>query len=588
MTSRWKGRLIKIGTLVALLFVILAWNWSNFEVAWAMHTIQRLGLRGEFSKATPLCQHWLARHPVHPQLHELAGFLAIRQGDVTRGAESYAQAITLGLKVSQALDHLVFGRGYLDEGHYQKSLAEFRQLTLLRPRQTEAWYGLGLSWHGVGHIQKAIDAYKIALYRQPNETKYRKILERAINDRRRGTMTYMADAKGEPLAQWRFGSGAPLYMRGYHAAHVVGYRHPKFGTKGLEAAFRDHIPGSHVTLSLDIEIQYLAEQAFEQGSRWGRGSMIVMHPSTGEIVAMISRPTFNPNRLDKDWSNLVTHKKDPLLMRVTDALYETGSIAKIVTAAAWLEASNPPLDPWPLTCTGALTFDKERFLDWKPHGPIASLGDAMDVSCNIAFAKMGLALGPQALLEKAKKFGFEDSIPFDWKVTPSTFPPPAGVDRQTAELAAGLGAHFQMTPLQGALILAAVANDGVLMQPTLVKSVHGLDGHVIAETQPKVWRRVMSKRTARELKQILVNGVTQGISQRASVEGLTVGGKTGTSGSSKAGLHAWFGCFAPAKNPQYVVLVMVEHGGMGMSVAAPIAHKFFTKMIEQGFMKTTN
>lgn len=577
---------MKIGLAGLLFTIFIFWNRSKIEIAWAMRAIERAGLKDDFTKAVPLCRQWLVRRPDHPRVHELHGFLAVRQGDLTHGTESYARAIRLSLRASDALDHLAFGQEYLRRGEYRKALAEFRLQTQLRPRQTEASFGLGMSWHGLGQIQKAIDAYKSALYRKTDDALYKKMLEHALNDRRKGRMTYITDRKSQPLAQWMFASSTPLYMRGYHAAHAVGYQHPRFGVSGLEAVFRDHFPGSRLTTTLDMDMQALAEQAFEQGSRWGRGSMIVMRPSTGEILAFVSRPTFNPNRLDKDWNTLVTHKKEPLKIRPVEALYEPGSIAKLMTATAWLEASKRPPDPWPFRCEGAMMFDHQKFWDWRPHGEIRSLTEAMDVSCNAAFAKAGLALGPQALLTWAKRFGFNESIPFDLPITPSTFPPPAGVDLQTAELASGLGQGFLMSPFQALCIIATIANDGLLMQPTLIKSLHGVDGHPISTFEPKSFRRVMSRRTARELQQVLLNGVTDGISKRAAVEGLTIGGKTGTSGSAHPGFHAWFACFAGPGRPEYAVLISVEHGGMGMTVAAPIAHRFFAKMLEQGLFST--
>jgi len=571
-------RLIKGGAAMVIIAAAMVWKWEDVERAWARHQIRRHGLKGHFQFAESLCQQWLRKNPQDPEFHELAGFLAVRQGDLARGTASYAQAVACGLNPSRALDHLAFGRAF------PQALVEFRHLTQIRPRDPEGWYGLGLSWHGTGNVLKALEAYKSALYKQPDHPAYRHMLEKALQDRRRGRMTYVVDRSGEePLAQWGFADQSSLYIRGYHLAHVLGYHHPRFGAKGLAGIWRDRLPGCHLTTTIDLDLQTLAEQVFDQGSRGGRGSLILLDPRTGEILALVNRPTFNANRLEKDWDRLVTHKREPLRTRATESLYEPGSVAKIMTAAAWLETSPPPPAPWPLDCHGALWFQRQRLWDWQPHGVIHSLTEAMDVSCNVAFGRVGVHLGPHVLRARAEAFGFNAAIPFDLPVTPSVFPEPGGGERQTAALACGLGEGFLMTPMQAAMILAAVANDGVIMKPTLVKAVHGVDGRVIRKWQPEVWRRAMKRETARQLRDILVHGVQHGISQKAGVEGLSVGGKTGTSGSSKMGLHAWFGALAPAEAPAYVVLIMVEHGGTGMHTAAPIARRLFAKMREQGY-----
>jgi penicillin-binding protein A len=194
-------------------------------------------------------------------------------------------------------------------------------------------------------------------------------------------------------------------------------------------------------------------------------------------------------------------------------------------------------------------------------------------SVNANFAEIGLKIGAPRLVTEARRFGFEERIPFDLPVTPSRLLRPGSSFTEVllATTAFGQG-ELAATPLQMALVAAAVANDGTLMQPYLVQRVQGPGGAVIREQQPQRWREVMRRETAATLRQFMVTAVREGFGGAAAIPGVTVGGKTGTAETAPGEQpHAWFTGIAPAEDPSVVVAVVVENAGQGAAVAAPVA-----------------
>ncbi|MGH7739395.1 MAG: penicillin-binding transpeptidase domain-containing protein, partial [bacterium] len=219
-------------------------------------------------------------------------------------------------------------------------------------------------------------------------------------------------------------------------------------------------------------------------------------------------------------------------------------------------------------------IDGKVFYDWKKHGTIHSLQEAFDASCNISYAKLGLALGEDKVLEFNNRFGF-NSLPKTLSLPVSmSYSPKLGLSRyELADTATGLGADFRITPLNAALIAAAIANDGVMMSPYLVEKLTTINGTVLKENKPVVYKKSISRQTAGFITSMMLNEVERGIGAKARVPGLEVAGKTGTSGSRNPNFNAWFICFAPVENPKIAIAVLAEQGGEGKDVAAPIAKK---------------
>jgi peptidoglycan glycosyltransferase len=344
-----------------------------------------------------------------------------------------------------------------------------------------------------------------------------------------------------------------------------------------------------VETTLDIRAQDAAQKALG----WRKGAIVVLNPATGEILAAVSQPSFKPEDIDKHPGALRNNPNHPLLNRAFEGLYEPGSICKIITAAAALEANVDMSKIFPMRPDTAINIDGKIFRDWENHGKVRSLKEAMDVSSNIALAKVAFAMGPDLLFEYINRFGFNQNFDmgFDLKglghfsVPVATPRAPLHADNQfeLAERACGLGVEYRITPLHAALLAATIANGGVMMKPKLIRSARNLAGQSLYEMKPEVQREIMKPETAEKIKQIMMDAVEgdRGIGKKARVGGIVVAGKTGTArtrGNSKD-LDAWFICFAPADKPQYAIAVLGDREGTGMSVAAPIAGALIRDLI---------
>jgi peptidoglycan glycosyltransferase len=277
------------------------------------------------------------------------------------------------------------------------------------------------------------------------------------------------------------------------------------------------------------------------------------------------------------WQSLVNNPEHPLINRVTEGLYPPGSTFKTVTLSAALDTGtlslgsqfNGTAATGPVTIFGH-TFDTGNNLP--PGVTSVDLLHAFMYSDNIVFAQVGVKLGSKNFLDYAHRFGLEQQIPFDIPVSVSrvlasgeTFDPVA-----LASSAFGQG-NLQVTPLQMLLIAEGVADDGSVPDPILVKQVTAPDGSRVTGDNPGTYSTVMSAVTAGDVRNAMRQVVTGGSGFNANIPGVTVAGKTGTAESGNGAPHAWFIAFAPETNPRVAVAVIVEHGGEGAFVAAPIA-----------------
>jgi penicillin-binding protein 2 len=361
----------------------------------------------------------------------------------------------------------------------------------------------------------------------------------------------------------------------------------------------DPHPGAQVITTVDRRIQEAAEQALE-----GRaGAIVVMDPRNGDVIAMASAPAYPIDRftgtIDRDaWLAVVRDPEHPMLNRALQTQYAPGSVFKIVVTAAGLqEGTLTPMDR--VHCGGAFHLGAWTFKDWKEggHGTV-DLHRAMAQSCNIFFYQAGLKVGGATIAKYASLFGFGHLTGVDLQSEKPGFLPQPKVRRgrqiwqagETVNMSIGQGALL-VTPIQVARFMSAVANGGVLWKPRLVQRVERgsqgvvyndpgqVTGHV--ELSPVVWAF---------LKQSLWSVVNDGgTGAAARIPGLDVAGKTGTaqmianSKASRGEDHAWFAAFAPVNEPEVVVVVLIERGGKGGQVAAPIARKilnaiFFEKV----------
>jgi penicillin-binding protein 2 len=359
-------------------------------------------------------------------------------------------------------------------------------------------------------------------------------------------------------------------------------------------------PGAQVVTTVDRRMQEAAEKAMEGHA----GAVVVMDPRNGDVLAMVSTPAFEIDRftgsIDRDaWLRVMKDPEFPLLNRTIQSQYAPGSIFKIVVAAAGLQEGT--LTPADRTyCNGEFQLGTWTFKDWKRegHGSVNTL-DAIRHSCNIFFYQAGLKIGGAAITRYASAFGFGQPTGIDLGTEKfGLVPQPKGRLRRAPTFQAGdiinmsIGqGQVLVTPMQVARFMAAVANGGVLWKPRLVQRIERpergvvwsdtgtVTGHV--DLNPAVWAFLRQSLWA------VVND--NGTGAAARIPGLDIAGKTGTaqmmanSRADKGQDHAWFAAFAPVKDPEVVVVVLVERGGKGGQVAAPIARKilnaiFFEKV----------
>ena len=399
------------------------------------------------------------------------------------------------------------------------------------------------------------------------------------------------------------------YPQGELYSHVTGFYSFTYGAGGgVEGAEDPLLSGSSDKLfyrrvsdmltgktqtgaSLELTINPAAQKAADKALGDQRGAVVALDPATGEILAMVSHPAYNPSVLSNhdsskvaaSWKSLNADGDRPMVNRsIAGDLYPPGSTFKIVTAAAALESGKfteesvipgPATLDLPQTSVGLPNDDK------RACGPDnkTTLIHALEISCNTAFGWLGMELGTKDFLAQAAKFGVGDRLSVPMTVTPSRIP--SALDKpQLAQSAIGQR-DVQVTPMQVAMISAAVANDGVIMRPHLVRKVTSSDLEVIDEPGPEQLSQAISADTASALTRMMQAVVRSGTGTAAQISGVSVAGKTGTAqhGDGEAP-HAWFTGFAPADGKARVaVAVVVEDGGslgneaVGGRVAAPIA-----------------
>lgn len=401
------------------------------------------------------------------------------------------------------------------------------------------------------------------------------------------------DRKGEVLVKsTKYKSGVKRkYIYPRYFSHIIGYSSRNYGSSGLEAFYNKElmsssntietikskinnyfISGDGIKLTLDRSLQtYAADQL-----KGKRGAVVVLRPDTGEILAMASKPDFDPSGIQNNWESLIKDSKSPLLNRAAEGLYPPGSIFKLVVASSILKNN---LQDEEIECTGEVSVDGYIIKDssGKAHGRL-TLAEALKYSCNSYFIKQGLKLKNNNMLSEAVKFRFNKGVQADMRIAASVFPNKLD-SKSVAEQSIGQG-EVLMTPLHAAMMASAIANKGVMMSPYAVSSIVGGEGQIIKEFKPKQLGQVMDAATAEKIRDMMVEVVKSGTGTKAKVSKVAVAGKTGTAevgGDKKS--HAWFVGFAPADNPRVAIAVLIENGGSGGSTAAPIASRVLKKAL---------
>ncbi len=402
------------------------------------------------------------------------------------------------------------------------------------------------------------------------------------------------------------------YPDGSLYAPITGYFSYIFGRGGLENSENGVLSGSDnrlfvnrvvdlvsnkqpkggsVELTIDPLAQKTAASGLEALGKDTQGAVAAIDPQTGAILAMVTQPSYDPNRLashnfsevQKAWGSLTTDKNKPMANRATQEILPPGSTFKLVTAAAALETLG--LEPSDEVKGGkTLTFPGTSF-ELPNEGGSNCGGDkitferALNVSCNVSFGDLAGKIGQEKLAEQAQKFGFGTQPMTELSSNASRFAPKSATLERTELALSGIG-QFEVaaTPLQMAMVTAAIANDGNVMKPYVVKSVRSPNLSVLDEAKPERISQAMSASNASKLRQMLISTVDRGTATSARIAGVEVGGKTGTAQSTPdRPPYAWFVAFAPASNPKVAVAVLIESTDVGRDeisggrLAGPIA-----------------
>jgi penicillin-binding protein A len=396
-----------------------------------------------------------------------------------------------------------------------------------------------------------------------------------------------------------------LYPEGPLYGHLTGYYSIVLQRSGLEAAMNDDLtgrstevvaqnlgellggserPGNTVRLSVDPRVQAAARDALD-----GRiGAVIAIDPSTSAVLAAYSNPTFDPNPLsslvpreiNEAWASLQEEPDQPLLDRTIAETYPPGSTFKLITAAAALERGLQPETAFPDEGTFDVPQTSADIGNFGgglcADGGQISLEDAMRVSCNTVFARLGVDLGADTLVDQAERFGFNARPPYELTPAPSIIPRDLDVP-STAQSAIGQR-DVRATPLQMALVAGSIANGGQLLRPHVVDGVEDPDGEALRGADLGRWTDPpgdgvpVSPRTAAQLRDMMILAVQNGTGSRAAIDGVTVGGKTGTAQTGEDPI-AWFVGFAEEQVAIAVVVVDAGPDATGGAVAAPIARR---------------
>ncbi|HEX6702062.1 MAG TPA: penicillin-binding protein 2 [Gaiellaceae bacterium] len=406
-----------------------------------------------------------------------------------------------------------------------------------------------------------------------------------------------------------------LYLRRYPqgklAPHVIGYSTETRSQAGIERSFDDYLTGSNanlntvlktaldrlrgvtvkgnnVYLSIDPQAQRLANEALAGKC----GAAVAIEPSTGKVLVLASSPSYNENLVEKSFGlirriSAPCRPPSPLLDRATQGLYQPGSTFKVVTAAAALDTGRFTPDSSfydPGYCT---EYGRRISNAGNPETGPEQFGQvnfttALQHSINAVFCNIGKAIGAGTILDYAKRFGFYSRPPLETPINERSasglykrgkpfLPSNPATQVDPGRLAFGQE-RLLVTPLQMAMVAAAVANHGVVMRPYVVEKIVSPGGSTVQRTHPDKLDRAIKPQTAGELTAMMEAVVTGGTGTAAQIPGVPVAGKTGTAETGVANVYtAWFISFAPANKPKVAVAVVVENGGFGGKSAAPIA-----------------
>jgi peptidoglycan glycosyltransferase len=390
------------------------------------------------------------------------------------------------------------------------------------------------------------------------------------------------------------------YPNGTIAPQLVGYDSVRYGRSGIEAQFNDQLTGQSSDLGVqnwvdkllgrrpkgaDLKLTLVpgVQKVAQQQLQGQKGAIVMLDPKTGALVASASAPTYDPSNLEDQWARLSEDASAPLLNRPTQGLYVPGSSFKVVTGSAALDHGKVTPDT-PFVDTGTYVVFGGKVINYggEIYGP-NTFTQAMTLSINTTFAKVGNLLGKKRLIAGAQQYGFYQIPPLPlpagevvssgrYSRKGKLLPPNAFMDPLDVAWAACGQEQVLATPLQMALVAGGVANGGRVMKPYYLQEIVTADGNVVSKAQPEQWLAATKAATASQLSTMMQNVVNAGTATNAALQGIQVAGKTGTAEKGDGTNLAWFIGFAPADDPRVAVAVVIEDTqSTGGEAAAPLA-----------------
>lgn len=411
------------------------------------------------------------------------------------------------------------------------------------------------------------------------------------------------DRNGDPLAYTltQDGTESRVYPYANIFSHVIGYSTK--GKTGIEQLANYYLinsniplsekvendiaqvknPGNEVYTTLDTELQKVVYDSLGIY----KGACVVTNVKTGEVLAMVSKPDFDPNTIVQDWDQYVEEEKTKnssvLLNRTTQGIYPPGSTFKIITALEYLREHNTTVEGYHFDCNGRFSYGDTSIQCY--HGSVHGSEDfykAFAKSCNSAFAGIGVELDRESYGGTLKDLLFNTELPVAINYSKSALTVDNTVsDDDMIQISIGQG-KAQITPMHMNLITCAIANDGVLMKPRFMDRVVSAKGSIVETFPAEEYKRLLSVEESDALTKLMVEVVNEGTAKKLQSDVYQAAGKTGSAeyNGVKEDSHAWFTGFAPAEDPQIAVTIIIEGIGSGGDYAAPIAKRIFDAYFE--------
>ena len=452
---------------------------------------------------------------------------------------------------------------------------------------TVTWFFVGLFFVMMGYTCHYAVTHRQSLMNNSYNTRQ----EILIAQNTRGTI-YAAG--GQTLARTETdaeGKETRVYPYANMFSHAVGYAvNGRFGIEaqanyylinsntGLSEKVASDVagekyPGDSVITTLDVDLQQIAYDSLGMY----KGAVIVSEPGTGRILAMVSKPDFDPNEIADIWDDLLADEDSSVLLnRGTQGLYPPGSTFKIVTALEYIRENNDSYSQFRYQCNGSFSHGQERINCY--HGTAHGSEDfskAFAKSCNSAFANIGLQLDRAKFGNTLNDLLFNQELKVDFSYNQSKLTLDADTeDAAVMQAAIGQGTT-QMTPLQLNMITSAIANDGTLMKPYLIERVETSEKKVVKQFSPDSYKRLMSEAEAQAMTELMAEVIKSGTGTKLAGASYSAAGKTGSAeyNQVKTDSHAWFTGFAPVEDPQVCVTIIIEGAGSGGDYAVPMAKR---------------